>query len=146
MITYREGLTLTDTLKARSLLNTLTNYYPEFEYWYVNKCMPDILLKRNTLLLAEEHGQLVGVGIGKKNKEETKLRCIRVHPDYQSKGIGIHLVEKMLVLLDHDKPHCTVAEEMLHDFSRPFVNYFNFNLKEVKKGMYRQGKLEYIFN
>jgi hypothetical protein len=52
----------------------------------------------------------------------------------------------MLRALDCDKPLATVSEEMLHQFSRPFINHFGFELTEVDKGRYRAGKLEYVFN
>lgn len=146
MIQYQVGSTLVDTLVAKNLLSGLENFYPDFEHWYVNKCMPDILLGKNILVLAKDKGKVVGVGIGKKDPEETKLRCIRVDSQYTNKGIGIHLIERTIRLLDNDKPHCTVPEEMMHGFSRPFINEFKFNLSHVTKGEYRKGKLEYHFN
>lgn len=145
-IEYVYGSTLVDTLLAKNLLNGLEQLYPEFEYWYTNKAMPDILLGNTKLILAKDNGIVVGVGIGKKDEEETKLRCIRVAPEYKNKGIGIRLIERSLRLLDCDKPVCTVAEEMMHDFSRAFVNEFQFDLTRVEKGLYRRGKLEYVFN
>ena len=86
------------------------------------------------------------MALGKHADDEIKLRCVRVLPEYQNRGTGLHLVDRMLTLLDCDKPHCTVAEEMFHSYSRAFINHFRFNLDEVTKGMYRPGKLEYIFN
>lgn len=146
MIEYTLGNTLVDCLKAKVLLNGLDNYYPDFEHWYVNKCMPDIILGDNTLILAKDQDRVIGLGICKKEELETKLRCVRVIPEYINKGIGIHIVDKALRLMDSDKPYCTVCEEMIHSFSRAFINRFNFSLDEVNKGMYRKGKLEYIFN
>ena len=146
MIEYYYGSTLVDTLVAKNLLSGLEQLYPEFEYWYTNKAMPDIILGNTKLILAKDNGRVVGVGIGKRNEEETKLRCIRVAPEYKNKGIGIRLIEKTLVMLNCDKPVCTVAEEMIHDFSRVFVNEFKFELTSVDKGLYRRGKLEYVFN
>lgn len=146
MITYNTTSSLTDLYMTAKLLNGLENYYPDFNYWFINKCVPGILIGDDSLIVAKEHDQLIGVVLGKKDIKETKLRCIRVLPEYQNKGIGIHLIEKMLYKLDDDKPHCTVSEEMLHQFSRPFINLFNFNLSKVDKGLYRENKLEYIFN
>ncbi len=146
MISYEPSYRLTDASLAYSLLEGLDNYYPEFGHWYTNKCMPGILVGNDKLLVAREHGQVIGVALGKKTDDEVKLRCVRVLPQYQNRGVGIHLVEKMLRLLDEDKPACTVSEEMLHAFSRPFVNLFHFDLSSVSKGQYRPGKLEYLFN
>lgn len=145
MIYYQKTRSLTDLAMTKQLLAGLDQLYPDFEYWYVNNCMPGILMGTDVLMVARDKLQVVGAALGKKG-DETKLRCVRVLPEYQNRGVGIHLVEKMLVSLDKDKPHCTVAEEMLHDFSRPFINLFKFELSSVEKGLYRKGKLEYIFN
>lgn len=131
---------------VRGVLDGLDSYYPEFGHWYVNKCLPGIVLGKDVLLVARDKEQIVGVALGKRSTKETKLRCVRVLPAYQSRGVGIHLIDKMLHLLGSDRPHCTVAEEMLHQFSRPFVNHFDFQLSRVDKGSYRPGKLEYVFN
>ena len=130
---------------AGSLLGGLDRYYPDFGHWYTNICMPGVLVGSDLLLVARDRHQVVGVALAKKG-EETKLRCVRVLPAYQSRGVGIHLVERSLRALDCDRPHCTVAEEMFHQYSRPFINHFGFDLSEVAKGRYRPGKLEYIFN
>jgi hypothetical protein len=52
----------------------------------------------------------------------------------------------MLRELNDDKPHCTVSEEMLHLYSRAFINHYRFDLGRVDKGAYRPNKLEYVFN
>lgn len=146
MITYERGRRLVDAVSAYKLLDGMDALYPDFNYWFKNKVMPGVMVGKDVLMLAREHGQVIGVGLGKRNEHETKLRCIRVLPEYQGRSVGIHLVERMLRQLDDAKPSCTVAEEMLHDFSRPFINLFKFDLSQVQKGMYRPGKLEYVFN
>jgi len=146
MIQYVRANKLVDTLNAYRLLQGLDDYYPEFSDWYTNKVMPGVMVGSDILMLARDKQQIIGVALGKRNAHETKLRCVRVLPDYQKRGTGIHLVERMLTALDDDKPACTVAEEMFHQFSRPFINLFDFDLSKVEKGMYRPGKLEYVFN
>lgn len=146
MIQYYRATCLAELMNAYRLLETVDAYYPDFGYWFINKVMPGAMLGRDIILVAKDKQQTVGVAIGKRNAHETKLRCVRTAPEYQNRGIGIHLVEKMLRKLDDDKPYCTVAEEMLHQFSRPFINLFSFNLSKVEKGLYRPHKLEYIFN
>ncbi len=131
--------------QAGELLGGLQALYPDFGHWYTNQVMPGVLVGSDALLVAREGQRVVGVALGKKGKE-TKLRCVRVLPEYQSTGLGIKLIDRMLDVLECDKPHCTVAEEMLHLYSRPFVNRYGFSLDHVAKGMYRSGKLEYVFN
>lgn len=146
MIHYEQGKTLTDALVAFRLLDGMDNLYPDFSYWFTNRVMPGVIVGSDILMLAKDRYQVIGVGLGKRNRHETKLRCIRVIPEYQNRSVGIHLVERMLRTLDSNRPSCTVAEEMFHQFSRPFINHFDFNLTRVEKGMYRPGKLEYVFN
>lgn len=146
MIVYERANRLVDTLNASRLLDGLDALYPEFSYWFTNKVMPGLIVGKDIMMLAKDKHQVIGVALGKRNAHETKLRCVRVLPEYQHRGTGIHLVEKMLVQLNDDKPSCTVAEEMFHQFSRPFINLFDFDLTKVEKGMYRPGKLEYVFN
>lgn len=146
MITYEKTSRLADAMLAKVMLSGLENFYPDFGYWYVNQCMPGILAGRDTLIVAREHHQVIGVALGKKSEDETKLRCIRVLPQYQQRGVGIHLIDKSLLALDCDKSLCTVSEEMIHQYSRPFVNRFNFELSSVDRGVYRRNKLEYVFN
>lgn len=146
MIHYEKTARLADVILAKNMLEGLENYYPGFQYWYVNQCMPGIITGPDKLIVAREHGQIVGVVLGKKRDDETKLRCIRVMPSHQNRGTGLHLIDRMLRELDDDKPHCTVSEEMLHLYSRAFINHYKFDLNSVDKGTYRPNKLEYVFN
>jgi GNAT superfamily N-acetyltransferase len=131
---------------SRGMLDSLDEYYPDFGHWYVNTCVPGVVIGNDIMLVARDGSRIIGLALGKKTLEETKLRCVRVRPEYQSKGVGLRLIEHMLKELDCDRPHCTVAEELIHLYSRAFVNYFGFKLNQVGKGMYRPGKLEYVFN
>lgn len=145
MINYAVSKNMVEAFIALDMLRHLENYYPDFEYWFVNKVIPGLVIEKDLMLLAKDNDKIIGVSLVKK-AEENKLRCVRVLPEYQKKTVGIHLIEKSLLLLNDDKPVCSVSEEMFHDFSRPFINYFNFNLSYVDKGAYRPAKLEYFFN
>lgn len=145
MIQYNQSTRLADIALAKVMLKELDAYYPGFDDWYVNRCMPGIMTGNDTLVVARDKHDVVGIALGKTG-EEKKLRCVRVLPQYRNRGVGLHLIERTLRLLDADRPLCTVSEEMMHQFSRPFINMFGFNLSSVEKGMYRRGKLEYIFN
>ena len=146
MIHFEKSVRLADAILAKNVMNGLEDYYPGFEFWYVNKCMPGILLGTDALIVAREHDHVVGVALGKRRDDEVKLRCIRVVPSHQNRGTGLHLIDHMLRELDCDKPHCTVSEEMVHQYSRAFVNHYKFDLARVDKGLYRRNKLEYVFN
>lgn len=146
MIHYQTSRNLVDAWMTLEMLRSLNALYPDFEFWYVNKAMPGILLGRDVLIVAMEKNRIVGVALGKRSEDEVKLRCVRVLPEYQKRGVGIHLIEHMLRALDCDRPICTVAEEMVHEYSRVFINLFKFNLTEILKGYYRRNVLEYVFN
>lgn len=146
MINYRWSNNKNDLIRGYHIIRDLTESYPEFDNWYMNKIIPDVQTGTGLLLLAEEHDQIIGIGIGKKTATETKLRCLRVIPSYQHRGIGQQLIDRMLKKLDCDKPLVTVAHDMIHNYARPFVNYYHFDLTEVQKGTYIKDKLEYVFN
>ena len=124
------------------LIKDLDRYYPDVGAW-INK----LEVNENTpTLIAKDNEHIVGVVIGKKTPTENKMRCIRVHPDYQNAGVGIKMMDNMLEILEDQEPLCTVSEELFHHYSRIFINRYAFKLSHVDKGLYRAGKLEYIFN
>jgi GNAT superfamily N-acetyltransferase len=135
-----------EAFMALPMLKSLDELYPDISYWYANTVVPGLVLGNDVLLLAREGGRTLGMALGKRTPEERKLRCVRVMPEAQNRGVGLRLIERMFVELETEQPHCTVAEEMLGLYSRAFVNRYGFRLNEVDRGRYRPGKLEYIFN
>lgn len=145
MIGYRASKSLVDCYRAFELTSGLDVYYPDFKDWYWNKVVPSVMVGDSEIILAEQHDEAIGIALIKRG-DEPKLRCLRVKPEYTSRGVGIHLIDKSLRLLDHDKPIVTVPEEKINELSRIMVNRFDFDLCHVDKGLYRAGKLEYQFN
>lgn len=146
MIVYKNTNLLVEYFSVLSLLKSLNNLYPNFKDWFLFKAIPDIVAHNQKLNIAKHKDTVIGCALGKKTKEENKLRCVRVLPDYINKGVGLNLIDKMLKEINDDKPHCTVAEEMINTYSRIFINHYKFNINKVEKGLYRKNKLEYIFN
>lgn len=128
------------------MLKFLDDYYPGFETWYREKIIPGLPSTDNVLLVAHDNDVIVGAALGKKAADETKIRCIRVTESHQNTGLGIRIIDQMISVLECENPVCTVSEELLHVYSRAFVNRYGFKLNQVDKGLYRKGKLEYIFN
>lgn len=124
------------------ILHGVDSHYPDIDKWLKSLVPGD----ETPIITVERNGIVVGICIGKNTIEEKKLRCVRVHEDYQNSGIGIRMIDKMMDIIQCDKPLCTVPEEQLHQFSRMFINRYGYSLDEVNKGMYRKGKLEYVFN
>lgn len=145
MISYRVSKSLFDCYRAFELTEGLDLYYPEIRDWFWNKVVPSTLTGTSSIILAEHDDQIVGVSMVKAG-DEPKIRCLRVLPAYEGRGVGIHLIDKSLRLLDVDKPMITVPEEKINELSRIMVNRFSFDLRHVDRGLYRPGKLEYQFN
>ena len=143
---FEKSRSFVEAFMALPLLRSLNELYPGFETWYINQVVPGVVLGKDVLMLAKDGHQVVGIALGKKSAKETKLRCVRVLPEHQQSGVGIRLIDHMLEALECEKPSCTVAEELFHTYSRPFVNRYGFALSSVDKGRYRPGKLEYAFN
>lgn len=144
-VTYKLSNRISDAWVAYQLIESLQSLYPGFHDWFVNKALPDIVLGHGVLALAEQHSQVVGVALGRSGARP-KLRCVRVVPTVAGRGIGLHLIDCALKQIGSDRPSLTVPQEHIHDFVRPFVNRYGFSLDHVSKGLYRPGKLEYVFN
>ena len=130
-------------------------YYPGFYTWWHRKV--SVSESSGQIVLgAFDAAKLFGVAFGKREGHEVKMQCVCVHQDHQGGGLGIQLMDRLLEQLAERHPLCTVSEEMLHPhffpwakrvlYSRVFVKRYGFSLDSVDKGLYRPGKLEYIFN
>lgn len=145
MIQLDTTTNFTTAFSVLPFIQTLDAYYPDISHWYVNQVIPGLFTGSDCLLVARDGLNIAGIALGKRGTE-SKLRCVRVHPDYQNTGLGIRLIDNMLEQLEDDSPGVTVAEELLHRYSRMFVNRYGFKLSAVTKGRYRRHKLEYAFN
>lgn len=129
-------------LRIRRFLSSLSNLYPGFDTWLTNKVIGS---SDSIILLAMENESIAGVAIGRQG-DEPKMRCVRTHPELKGTGLGIKLMDSMIEHLQCEKPHVTVAEEMLHEYSRLFFKRYGFQLSDVVKGEFRPRKLEYHWN
>ena len=141
---FKKVTTLVELHKLKQSLLDLNQYYPDFAHWYMNKVIPSVILNNDEVILAMRHNEIAGISIVKQS--EKKLRCLRVFPNYQKSGTLMYLIDESLKILDTDKPSCSVPEELIHGYSRTFVNRYFFDLTYVHKGLYRRNKLEYQFN
>lgn len=145
LIHYRQCSRLSEAFIARQQLMSLETLYPGFDTWFVNRVIPGIVAGADPMFIAEDAGSLVGIAIGKIGTQP-KLRCVRVLPPYQNRGIGLHLIDRTLARLGADSPITTVAEEMVMTWARILTNRYGFALTHVHKGLYRPGKLEFVYN
>lgn len=143
---YRNPSNILDLHMAFKLLEPISPMYPKFKDWYWDNVVPGIILGNDKIIIAENKYEIVGVAVIKNSEQEKKLRALRVSEKYQKTGAGLHLIDKSLKELNHDKPVVSVSEEMINEFSRIFINRYNFDMTHVYKGLYRKDKLEYEFN
>jgi len=142
---FRNPNTIPDLYSVYQTIKPISEFYPNFSSWYWDKVVTGIMLGDDKIIMAEKNNELVGIAIIK-NGEEKKLRVLRISDNYQKTGAGLYLIDEALKQLNNDKPMCSVAEEMFHQYSRIFVERYGFDLTHVYKGIYRKGKLEYTFN
>lgn len=144
-ITFQNINTLPGFTETFKIIEKIGNYYPDFRNWYFDKVIPGVLLNEDEIFVAKKKDIIIGTAIIK-NSNEKKLRCIRIKEEFQNKGYGLYLIDEALKRLNTDKPNLSVAEELIHDYSRIFINRYNFSLDNVHKNLYRKNKLEYEFN
>lgn len=141
--------TIIETTELKNLLPLLSDieqYYPDILSWYKQKFINSKSLSNKVLIACNDKNKIIGFCLGKKSESETKLRCIYVIPEYRGKGIGIRLIDEMLIELDDKYPVVTVSEELLHMYSYLFISKYKWKIIDIQKGLYRIGKLEYFFN
>lgn len=132
-------------LLSKPFITGLDPFYPNISDWYHYQVVGRLDDNESVLIHAYDGGRLVGVSIAKRGSQ-TKLRCVRVTKDLEGIGLGIRLINHTLELLEQERPLITVSEELFHQYSRAFHHYYNFKLEQVAKGLYRKGKLEYVYN
>ncbi|WP_143134759.1 GNAT family N-acetyltransferase [Burkholderia ubonensis] len=133
------------TAIARSNLEAVSSYYPDFGRWYSEKVTPGLYSGERSVLFREISGELAAIAVIKNTPEEKKLCCLRVMPTFQGSGLGIRMFEEAFESLETSRPLLTVAEEQLPQFERIF-DYFNFERGEKYPDFYRENKVEYSFN
>jgi hypothetical protein len=142
---FRNSNSIADLYNVFNIIEPISKYYPGFKNLYGDKVIPGVIVNNDEIILAEQKNELVGVSIIKKFGEK-KLRALRIIPKYQQTGKGLYLIDESLKRLNEDKPIVSVSEEIINDFSRIFINRYDFDISYVYNGLYRKGKLEYEFN
>ena len=131
--------------EALAFLVPLSEDYPLIEGWFCDKVVPGLRSGRRTLLRVERNGQLVGLGIAKKEQGERKICTVRVAPSHFGRGIGVRIFDGLLRWLDVDQPHLTVSDAKLPLFERMF-DYYRFRITSKHYGLYVPRKVEFVYN
>ena len=142
---FIEAKSVTELYHVLKMVQPISIMYPGFVDWFWDKVVPGVVNGSDKVILGLNKGNIIGVSMIKLTGEK-KLRALRVEDKYQKKGYGLHLIDKSLELLGTDKPIVSVSEEMINQYSRIFINRYNFDMTFVYNGLYRKGVLEYEFN
>jgi len=143
---FRNPENLSELFHIYSLLKPISNLYPDFSNWYWDKVVTGVLLGKDKIIIAENKAEIIGVSIIKNSPNENKLRALRIVDKFQKTGAGLYLMDESLKELGDSKPIVSVADEMINEYSRMFINRYDFNLTHVYNGLYRKNHLEYEFN
>lgn len=115
-------------------MKNIENIYPEVEHWYINKVIPRVMLEKDiVLVIYSPENEVAGFAIAKNNKEEKKLCCLIIMPDYQGRGYAIKLIKKIQKELNEEKLHCSVSEDLLPLYLKIFINHFKWAIDEVQE-------------
>ena len=125
------------------LITPIESFYPNLSNWYRDKFIPGLFSKERGYILATENDEIVGCALLKKTAEEKKISTLFVRPDYRKKGLGRKLLNMALKELG-GASSLTVSEECLPSMNS-LLKQSGFSLFDVKTGLYRKGKKEYLF-
>jgi GNAT superfamily N-acetyltransferase len=128
-----------------AFLLPLSRDYPHLNRWYRTKVTPGLLDGSRLLITVEREGQIVGVGIAKREATERKICTVRVSPNYVGRGIGLRLFDQLLRWVDTDRPHLTVSERNVTAFERIF-DWYGFRLTSIKEDYYIPKVSEFAYN
>ena len=59
MIHYRTTNSLTEAFIAKQKLLDLQHLYPDFNYWFSNKCLPGIVIGSDKMIIAKHDEQII---------------------------------------------------------------------------------------
>jgi GNAT superfamily N-acetyltransferase len=121
--------------EALAFILPLSLDYPGIDRWYIQKVVPGLRDGSRKLVRIERDNELVGLGIGKIERDERKICTVRVAPSHAGRGIGVRIFDNLLKWLDVDRPHLTVTQHRLPVFERIF-DYYGFGMTSIKPGLY----------
>lgn len=70
---FRSPNSIPDLYAAFEIIRPISQMYPNFSSWYWDKVVPGIVTGQDKIIMAERHGELVGISLIKKGVDEKKL-------------------------------------------------------------------------
>lgn len=143
-----EGHALTEKLcnDIYTLTHSINDTYSGHDQWLAQKFFPGFENGSRKMIIALDGQQnLAGCVLLIDTVEEKKICCLFIRKDCRGYGIASKLIQESLVVLDTDKPQCTVSDKNYKQLHRLFeINGFKFSYR--KKGAYKESDTEYYFN
>ena len=137
-------------IEDRSQLNSLfdniymlKDEYPNFENWYFDKVVPDVLRGERHIITAEIENRHAGVLILKPS--ENKICTLRIAPPFQHMGLGETLFKLSIQMLETKRPFITVSNLHYNEFLPLFCRHF-FLVTELHFDKYVKGRFEIALN
>ena len=96
--TFRIVDCIKDLFQLRDFLLLQPLWYPKYEKWVVNVCIPDIESGWKTVILAFYDKKLVGDAIYQPHKElqgACEFKKMRIHQDFRRRDIGHFLLRQV---------------------------------------------------
>jgi ribosomal protein S18 acetylase RimI-like enzyme len=126
-------------------LDMLQYEYPHFKKWFFEKMLPDVMEGKRKVFIARYDDQLAGVLI-LKDTDEKKICTLRVWPNFRGIGIGHQLMDCALSVLGTLHPIITVSDNHIQEFWDLLITDYQFKLREIHYGYYRDKHFEFVFN
>lgn len=119
--------------------------YPDFRGWFFGKVVLGLRSGERCIAPWTIDGTLAGVAICKRTKTERKLSTLWVCSEARDRGIAGKLARDAFMWLGTSQPLFTVPEERAAEFVG-LVQAWSFQKAVAYHGLYRAGRVEYVFN
>lgn len=126
-------------------LQSLTKDYPNFDRWWMQKVVPDLIVGNRTIIIVHSHIEICGISVLKHDGLEKKICCLKVHENLTRHGVGRYLFEKSFEILNTERPLLTISEINYPQFSRLFSRY-GMTVVDQQYGLYQNGMVELIIS
>lgn len=119
--------------------------YPDFRGWFYGKVVPGLRKRERNIIPWMIDGQLAGIAICKRTPAEQKLCTLWVAPEVRARGVAAKLANEAFTWIGTARPLFTVPEERSSEFAG-LVETWSFPKAVAYDGLYRTGRVEFVFN
>ena len=125
------------------LTKVLNKIYPNYYNWFYNIQIIGVKNSNRDILFIENNNKIVSICSVKYS--EKKICTLFTKEKFRRKGYASKLIDETIKILNTNKPLVTINENNLIYYQR-FINKYNWELTNIKKDLYIQGKKEYFYN